>query len=256
MKTVRLLFCSSFALLLFLTISTNVFASTFEGPEETLIKALDAVVEGNVEEYVNYVRDERFTAVTEAISSYKQSIENDPLVNYTLLSEEKIDEDHYTYLVEVEYNSATLQIPYDLVKFNKDWKIFISKKPLKLDEYNVVKNDFDKVSLTSNNSDEVSIMSGRLIRTFTFNQKSSTSSPSFNPPSTALILNISEQTAIGPGISYLIVTRSTNADITIGSRYVSGNRTNHQTSLALSYRPSSVWLEIRGHGKGNGGLYY
>lgn len=119
---------------------SNVSANTVahKNPEETLKSAYDALINSDEESYADYVIDERFDSKVEATNFYKESFKTDPLIDYKILDKRNNNKSFEFILLEKYKSNAEIKTPITLKKENGSWKVFISKQPLELTQYDVI----------------------------------------------------------------------------------------------------------------------
>ncbi|GAA0361443.1 hypothetical protein J2S11_003860 [Bacillus horti] len=154
MRFTRLIFAIILLLLMF---TTSVSANSLN-PNEVVVKAYDALVKGNINEYVSYTIDERFFSEEAAFTLYKENHSSNPLLNYEITAEEKINETLYKFTLKFEYKSGTIiEHPVLVKEFDGRWVQYISNEPFGNDEVNFLRSETAREIISGNVSGLVTV---------------------------------------------------------------------------------------------------
>ncbi|MDX8045206.1 hypothetical protein SH601_04320 [Gracilibacillus sp. S3-1-1] len=136
----KIIFVST--LILFFFIYNLVLVSENESANDVLENSLEALVNYDIETYVENAEIEWSESKSETIKELYSLQEDFPLVDYEILEEEKISDDQYTFQVRTRYEKDgamdIFEEPFQVIDMDGKWKVFISEEGLDLDEYELV----------------------------------------------------------------------------------------------------------------------
>lgn len=118
---------------------------TAKTPEQAVKYYYDAEKTGNIDLMKSLAQDEGFVDEEAQTESYLENYQHNPLIDYTIVSQEKIDDSHVNFMVERTYQSDSLPaLPVTAFMENGSWKVLI--QPI---EINMIEGspDYGKVSI-------------------------------------------------------------------------------------------------------------
>ncbi|KXJ35297.1 hypothetical protein AX282_06120 [Bacillus spizizenii] len=228
-----------------------------ETANDVLENSLEALVNYDIETYVENAEIKWSDSKSETIKELRSLQESLPLVNYEILEEEKISDHHYTFQVRTYYGedreTDIFEEPFQVMDIDGKWKILMSEEGLSLDEYELVETKHEEVEtkheLEENENDLIGeIQFGALCRSFNGEFKYNLSTSWFSAcKSTGLILNITSQSvSSGGAVRYDLQGKYSNGSIkTLNTKTIKGNVKNTLYSLGYSgNKPSQLRLRF------------
>lgn len=100
--------------------------ATAKTAEQAVTGYFDAEKKGNITLMKQLAQDESFVDEEAQTEAYRETYETNPLIDYKIVSQDPIDEEHITFMVQRTHKTDTLPpLPVTAFKKNGSWKLLI-----------------------------------------------------------------------------------------------------------------------------------
>lgn len=239
-------------------------AEQYPTAEKLLESAFNALVDGDLDSYIDKVVDNRYENIAEQREDYAEAFASGEflLESFEILKSQRKTDDEYNITTKLFFSNGEITKEKHLLRrVNGEWMLILDDLNVREGEYELIKNaDLDDVNYVSNNAetkDLIRPLSGISILNYNFFGRSTNSrfysDGKFTPPSRGLILAVSSQAWDSPQsstnnfIEYSVVNRRVLlGDVVYGSVEVRGNVSNQLYSLSIESRAVGVsGLQLR-----------